>query len=131
MRLIDSSSLCKYVNREEGWERVKEELLKGCFSLDLALKEVGNSLWKRFRRGELDEALALNAFKAFLEFLPIAILDEREVFEDALRLALKHDLTLYDSLFIARAIKDKAILITSDKKQAEAAELEGIEVILI
>ena len=131
MRLIDSSSLCKYINREEGWKEVREELSKGCFTLDLALKEVASSLWKRFKRKELDEGFVLNTYRTFLEYLPVRVWGQREVLEDAFRISLRHDLTIYDSLFIARAIRDEAILITSDRKQARAAELEGLEVLFL
>lgn len=51
--------------------------------------------------------------------------------EEAVRLSLKHGLTIYDSLFIARAIEDEATLITSDRRQARVAELEGLDVLLI
>ena len=64
-----------------------------------------------------------------MKSLPINILDEREVLGDALKLALKHSLTIYDSLLVAR--REGAIPITSDRRQAEAARSEGVEVLLI
>ena len=40
MKVIDSSALVKYFAREEGWERVRELILEGVITLDLAIKEV-------------------------------------------------------------------------------------------
>jgi predicted nucleic acid-binding protein len=39
VRVIDSSALIKYFTREEGWEKVREILLDGVATLDLAVKE--------------------------------------------------------------------------------------------
>ena len=44
MRVIDSSALIKYFTREEGWEKVREILLNGAITLDLAVKELGSAL---------------------------------------------------------------------------------------
>jgi hypothetical protein len=40
VRVIDSSALVKYFAREEDWERVRELILEGVITLDLAIKEV-------------------------------------------------------------------------------------------
>lgn len=47
VRVIDSSSLTKYVNREDGWRSMEKYLMEGCITLSLAVKEVSNSVWKR------------------------------------------------------------------------------------
>ena len=50
MKVIDSSALIKYFSCEEGWERVREVMLEGVVTLDLAIKELLNALWKKVRR---------------------------------------------------------------------------------
>ncbi|MEM1611366.1 MAG: type II toxin-antitoxin system VapC family toxin [Sulfolobales archaeon] len=47
MRVIDPSSLIKYFSREEGWDRVRDLMRDGVITLDLAVKEVANALWKK------------------------------------------------------------------------------------
>jgi predicted nucleic acid-binding protein len=44
VKVIDSSALIKYFSREEGWERVREVMLEGVVTLDLAIKELSNAL---------------------------------------------------------------------------------------
>ena len=62
--VVDSSVLAKYVLREEGWEEVEKYLERGTITLDLAVKEVLNALWKRVMRGELERSYALEVAKA-------------------------------------------------------------------
>ena len=62
MRVIDSSALVKYFTREAGWEKVREVLIDGVVTLDLAVKEVANALWKRVTRGEIDYDTALTIY---------------------------------------------------------------------
>ena len=76
MKVIDSSTVAKYVNREENWEPAAEALRGSCISLELAVKETANSLWKRTRRNELDEARAKQTFTEFVASRPFAIADQ-------------------------------------------------------
>jgi len=43
-KVIDSSALTKYLLKEKGWKKIY--FSKEC-SLDLAMKEVANAIWKR------------------------------------------------------------------------------------
>jgi predicted nucleic acid-binding protein len=46
-RVIDSSTLAKFPLKESGWERVKGILTGKPYTLDLAVKEVANAIWRR------------------------------------------------------------------------------------
>jgi predicted nucleic acid-binding protein len=70
VKVIDSSSLSKYVNRETNWDRVRELLREGCTTLELAVKEVGNSLWKRVTRGEVTADTAITTYEDFVNLRP-------------------------------------------------------------
>lgn len=131
MRVIDSSSLAKYVNRESGWEEVEGRLRTGCTTLKLALKETGNSLWKRVRRGDLKPEIALRVFREFVRLKPVKLYDQEGLLAEAMEYALKLNLTIYDCLFIALAKRLGEPLITSDRRQAEAAQKLSILVDLI
>ncbi|MCD6536018.1 MAG: type II toxin-antitoxin system VapC family toxin [Thaumarchaeota archaeon] len=131
MRVIDASALAKYVNREDGWERVEEHLLRGCVTLDLALKEVANSLLKRVKRGDLGGGKAVEVVRALLENKIVRIAPEQPLLVEALELSIKTGLTIYDSTYIVLARRLGTELITSDRKQAEKAEEAGVIPILV
>jgi len=44
--VIDASAITKYVLKEEHWEQVRNYLTAEPCSLDLALAEVSNAIWK-------------------------------------------------------------------------------------
>jgi predicted nucleic acid-binding protein len=46
-RIIDSSTLAKFPLKESGWERVKGILAGRPYTLDLAVEEVANAIWRR------------------------------------------------------------------------------------
>ena len=46
MIVIDASAITKYVLKEEHWEQVRNYLTAEPCSLDLALAEVSNAIWK-------------------------------------------------------------------------------------
>jgi predicted nucleic acid-binding protein len=47
VRAADSSALVKYYAREPGWERVRKVVLEDVVTLELAVIEVANALWKK------------------------------------------------------------------------------------
>ena len=131
MKAIDSSSVAKYVNREPNWEAVAQVLGEGCVSLELAVKEVGNSLWKRTHHGEIDGAQARRIFKDFVSARLFALADQEELYATTMEVATALGLPLYDAIFLALA-KDKGLpLVTSDSSQAEAARKLGLGIQLI
>ncbi|MGC8543610.1 MAG: type II toxin-antitoxin system VapC family toxin [Vulcanisaeta sp.] len=130
MRVIDSSALIKYFAREISWERVRELMMDGVITIDLAIKEVANALWKKVIRGEVSYDTALTIIKTLLEDA-IPIIDQREYLMKALELAVKHRITIYDAIFIVLALEKNMELITSDKAQAAVAEKIGVKVTLV
>jgi len=58
----------------------------------------------------------------------VIILEPSEKYlQEALKIAMDYDLSIYDSLFLAQARKLRAKLITSDKGQEEVAKEMGLE----
>ncbi len=131
MKVIDASSLAKLVNREEGWEAVVDILRDGCYTVDLAVKEVLNSIWKRVIWGELDSDMGERLASSFLENLMVKLESQEPLYLDAYKLAVGHGITVYDALYIVLAKRLGAVLVTSDKVQGEASKKAGIEVVLI
>ena len=85
------------------------------FIPEIALAETAQVIWKKQQAGVLAEDEADEVLSAFLD-LPLEIVGHRDLLTDALSLARFNNLTVYDGLFLALAIKFKAELITADKK---------------
>jgi len=54
-------------------------------------------------------------------------LHEMFAHEQIVRLALKHGLTAYDASYLALALEEGAVLATNDRRLAQAAFAEGVE----
>ena len=129
MKVIDSSALIKYIEKEENWEKVEEHLKEGCVTLDLAVKETANALVKKALKNEVTTETA----KEIINYLPkiVRITPQKEHFSKALEIAIKHKLAIYDALFIALSANTNTPLLTSDEKQAKTSKEYGVAVTLI
>jgi len=127
--VIDASVLAKYVLLEPGWERIEELLLKDVVSLDYALAEVSNALWKhhvlygRISREEFEKRVLV------VDAVPNVVVLESglQYLHHARSIALEHRITVYDALYVAQALK-YGKLATSDEEQGKIAERLGVEV---
>jgi len=131
VKVIDASALAKYLNKERGWQRVQEHLLEGCITIELVLKEVANTLWKRVMRKELTTQLAIEVMEAILDRKIVKISPQEPLLKEAIEFSLKSETTIYDALYITLAKRLNAPLITSDKKQAQKAKEVGVKPILL
>ena len=131
MKVIDASALIKYVNRERGWEQVQDHILAGCATVDLALKELGNALWKRVMRNELTEEQAIDIMSFILERRMVKAFPQGPLLREALALSMKMALPIYDCVYVVLAKQLETELITSDRKQAEKAEEVGVASLLV
>ncbi|MFZ8790086.1 MAG: type II toxin-antitoxin system VapC family toxin [Acidilobaceae archaeon] len=130
-RVIDSSTLAKFLLRESGWERVKGILTGKPYTLDLAVKEVANAIWRRVTlMGDVSLEKAPVILGDLLELKRVALRVEPQdpYLGQALRIAIENRVTVYDSLFIAQALAKKAALTTSDERQGRVAERLNVKV---
>ncbi len=123
MRLVvDASAIAALYIPEEGSELVEKALGQARFlhTLDLAAYEVANVVWKHTRRGLLRQDEAAELVEEALRFLKtLEVHTYAEVLKDALRLALKHGITIYDAAYAALAEKIGGRLLTLDRQLAE------------
>lgn len=131
MKVIDASSLAKFVNRESGWKAVEYHLVEGCITLELAIKEVLNSIWKRYVKGELNLELVQKIMLEIINNFPVKTVDQNTLLSEAIKISLKHKITIYDSLYLALAVKEGLELITSDEKQYKIALEENIRATIV
>ena len=130
MIIIDASTLAKYILKEANWLDVETYLFLDLCSIDHIVKEVSNAIWKHtilHKRFSIKEySAAINALKRVVSDI-ITIESEVKYLDRAADIALKYKLPIYDSLYIAQALKYGELL-TSDKEQAKVAKVLNIKV---
>jgi predicted nucleic acid-binding protein len=90
VKVIDSSTLVKYLSREAGWEKTREIILEGVITLDLAIKEIINALWKKVSRNEMSFELALKIVKDLVEGKPFPIESQEQYLVEAFEISIKN-----------------------------------------
>ena len=91
--------------------RSRHELL----APDLIWAEVGNILWKKFRRGELAGETARDLLQDF-QRAPLQIAASQTLMPAAWSIAKRYDRSFYDSLYLALAASAECPLVTPDLK---------------
>ena len=134
MTVIDAPALAKYLLRERGWRGLEPLLERGAYTLDLAVKEVANAVWKHSAlRGVVEPGLALSLYRALrglVEAGVVIVEREDEYVDGAVEIAFQARATVYDALYIAQA-RRRGPLVTADSRQAEAARGLGVEARLV
>jgi len=119
--VVDASVLAKVILKEPGWDEI--ELDSNMATLDYALVEGMNAIWKAIRRGSIAEETG-KALIAVLKLIGSGMLtfEARNFFERGLEITLKENITIYDALYIALAEALNAELLTADERQYYAAK---------
>jgi predicted nucleic acid-binding protein len=86
---------------------------------DLIYAELANVIWKRQRRGQVDDEQAGHLLNDILD-LPLLISPSVSLVESALRLALRAGRSAYDCLYLALAVKADTVMLTCDKRLVHA-----------
>ncbi|HXI14546.1 MAG TPA: type II toxin-antitoxin system VapC family toxin [Thermoanaerobaculia bacterium] len=95
-----------------------ERLLHSRFDVsapDLIRPEFGNVLWKKRRRGEINQKDALDIL-AGLESIGLEVHSSTALLVPAFEIATALDQTVYDSVYLALAVAQDCALITADRK---------------
>jgi predicted nucleic acid-binding protein len=123
----------KFILKEEGWNKIADFLKAGTISVDLVIKETVNTVWKRLMRKEISLEDAKRMFEAMKGILNKAVIIENEMdhIDEAFKISIKQNITVYDSLYIALAKKKKLELLTADEMQAQVASLEEVRAIVL
>src|SRR5690625_5257088 len=115
--VIDASVLVKLYIDEAGSDRAAYKIKNSqeILAPDLLWPEVGNILWKYVRRKEFDVITAKQMLSDML-LMPIELTDTSDLISQALEIAAENDRSVYDSLYLATAIKADAIFLTADMR---------------
>ncbi|RIK86177.1 MAG: PIN domain nuclease [Planctomycetota bacterium] len=115
--VVDASVLVKLFIAEEG-SRDAAAAVKRADALaapDLLWAEVGNTLWKYVRRGDLSAHHAEQIAADMLQ-TPIEIAASGDLIESALTIAVETDRSVYDCLYLALAVRRQCRLLTADAR---------------
>lgn len=128
--IVDASVAAKWVLPEPDADRAKAVRSSGeaITAPDLVFAEIGNAVWKRAISGEFSPTMAVEAVsiatRLFSTLIPMSQLADRAI---EIAIALKHP--IYDCFYLALAQRERAPLISADKRMIAAAKrMKGIEV---
>lgn len=89
--------------------------------------EIGNVLWKRWRRREMPAPAVVAALEE-VEAVGLAVWPDRGLLWDAIAIALRRGCSVYDSLYLALADRIDGRLVTADRRLVNAlAGTEGAQ----
>jgi predicted nucleic acid-binding protein len=123
--VLDASAALKLVLEEEGSDRVRE-LVIGAETLiapDFLMLEASNVLAIMARRNLITQSDAQASLDA-LAAAPIRFAPSQPHFAEAYRLAVNLGRSAYDSLYLALALSERGVLVTADRRFAEAVQRE-------
>ncbi len=89
---------------------------------DLVWSEVGNVVWKRFRRGEITTEEATQLVADFLR-MPLEAVSSHDLLGSAIEIALATEITVYDAMYLALAISRGCQVVTANEKLVNALSL--------
>ncbi|MEM0054336.1 MAG: type II toxin-antitoxin system VapC family toxin [Nitrososphaeria archaeon] len=123
MKVVDASVIASFILKEPEWRRLSEIILNS-YSVDHAIKETLNAIWKAYKRKyiSLEDAKIKSSATFELFNFSLNMVNENQLLKEAFDLACSTNLTVYDALYVALAKIKNAVLYTLDRKQAEKVE---------
>ena len=113
--VVDASVVAKWIAPETDSPLAEALLDDELIVPDLLFAEVGNILWKKQLRGEMDATAAQVGARWLLQ-VPMQVHDSASLLIDALGLALQLQHPAYDCFYLALAQRIDAPLITADQR---------------
>jgi predicted nucleic acid-binding protein len=119
--VVDASIAVKWVLAEPDSDRARALILRGDLAApDLLRLEVANTLWKHARRGAISQQTARRGWMIF-NAVPVWLEQASGLADAALRLAIRHDVTVYDGTYLALASLLGCPVVTADSRLLEVA----------
>lgn len=118
--VVDASVAVKWVIEEDGTPAALALLEHDIVSPSIWIAECANALWSINRRGKLSAAVAEDRLDNLLQ-APVKTVASRHFVAAALRLSLELGHPVYDCLYLAVTREEGALLVTADRRLAQAA----------
>lgn len=119
--VVDASVALKWVLQEEGDDRARAlAAFETMIAPDLWLIECANVLTLRVRRGQIAADVAAQAVD-FIASAPVRIVPTRGHVPTAHALSVALKQSAYDSLYLALALSERAVMVTADAAFFRAA----------
>lgn len=90
-----------------------------CVAPSLVFTEMANILWKKRRQGVMTEVEAETHLQAFMA-MPFSVTPTLSLLDDALRIAMLHDRTVYDSTYLSLCKRMQCDFVTADDRLVNA-----------
>jgi predicted nucleic acid-binding protein len=115
--VVDASVALKWVLPEDHSESAARLLVEGLelWAPDLVWSELGNILWKKWRREEIPGE-RVPTFLRVLQSFPVQIHPSEELLDEAWAIARDFHRSFYDSLYLALAVSQGCPLVTADRR---------------
>jgi len=128
--IIDPSALVAYLLEESGFEKTRDLLAEGVDGPALLLMESSNAVLEASKSKRIERSDAEKAIEVLVSLHEsnMEVHDEADLLGSALRIACDHSLTMYDSVYLALALKLGGSLASKDRKQVEIAKKLGVEI---
>ena len=126
--VIDASAVVAFLLREEGWETVDSVLRERPSSPELLPVECGNAILVARRRRRLSPeraATALDSLGRVTENV-VRLHGHGPLLHEAYSVADSSGLSIYDSMYLALCLRERAPLLSRDNAQGETARRLGI-----
>jgi predicted nucleic acid-binding protein len=134
--VIDASVLVKLVVPEDDSDKMQALAAlhrTGTIRLlapDFILTECANVLGRYARRTETPHKEMQEAFQILCQ-LGLEEVGHRALVEEALTLAMQHDRSVYDVLYLVLALREEVPLITADERFVNALKPQGFSLLLL
>ena len=120
--VVDASVGVKWVVPEEGTRDAHALLERHSLATpELFQAECTNILWNKVRRSEISRDEALGAL-ALLSRSGVVVWPMRELIDDAFRIAVLLDHSVYDCLYLALALSRDWTFVTADRRLLDKIE---------
>ncbi len=133
--VLDSSFIASmfFLDDFTEWARKRVVKFRDLVTLNYARIEIFNVAWKRISLFNGDEKVVKVALKKAMEFIDtLEVFNAEKFLDSALDIGLQRRISIYDSLFIATALKLDCLLLTTDLKLAsKIREMNEIESIIL
>src|SRR4051794_1789797 len=135
-KIIDSSVVAKWILPESDSAKAKQLITDALSTgdklvvLDLVFPEVANAIWKR-QRQQVITPLEASQFLDALNKLPVHIEPAYPLIPKAFSIAVKYDRAIYDALFVALALEQKAIGVTADEPLYNSTRTDFPNIVLL